>query len=310
MDMNYAWTQAEFPHLTWKFQEPLAGYTYFRIGGPADAFVVVSEVKDLKAIIQACIRHKTPWTILGGASNVLVSDKGIRGVVIRNQSQGMHFQDLDQETMEVEAASGVPVNVLVRESVNHGLEGLDAFLGLPGTVGGAVVNNSHYTQKLFGDFVWQVDVLTPQGEEKTYRQSELKFSYDYSILQQTKDVVLHVRLRLQKGVREQLEQTLLHAVKHRSESQPLGQPSSGCMFQNVVHPDGTKESAGKLIDQAGCKGMRVGGAEVSPIHANFIVNTGNATAQDVLTLAEEVRSAVQEKFGITLQREVFLLGEW
>jgi len=310
MHMNYAWTQAEFPHLSWKMNEPLAPFTYFRIGGPADALVTVFDPKDLEGVVQACVQHGAPWTVLGGASNVLVSDNGIRGVVIINRSQGVEFRERSNGVVELEAASGVSVNVLVRETVNRGLAGMTPFLGLPGTLGGAVVNNSHYSRQLIGEMITEVDVLTAQGQRKTYKHEDLKFDYDYSVLQETKEAVLRVRLRLTHGDKETLEQELREAVTHRTETQPIGQPSSGCMFQNVVLPDGTRESAGKLIDKAGCKGMRRGDAEVSSVHANFIVNMGNAKAADVLALAEEVRSLVQEKFGVTLHREVFLLGDW
>ena len=308
--MNYAWTKAEFPHLSWKSDFPLAPITYFRIGGPADVFVVITESNDLEKVVSACIAHQAPWTILGGGSNVLVSDKGIRGVVIQNKTQGISYKLVNEDKTEVEVASGVAVNLVVRDTVDHELAGMDAFLGLPGTIGGAVVNNSHYTQRLIGEFVHEVDVISPTGERKTYTQQEMHFRYDYSILQDTKDLVVRVRLRLSKGKKEELERTLLESVKKRTGSQPIGEPSSGCMFQNIVLLNGEKESAGKLIDRAGCKGMRVGDAEVSSVHANFIVNKGKATANDVLQLAEEVQEAVQEKFGLTLHREVFLLGEW
>ena len=214
------------------------------------------------------------------------------------------------------AESGCLINQLVHHTIDESLSGLQDFLGVPGTVGGAVYNNSHHLDHLIGDFITQVEVVDLTGRRKIYTHDELRFGYDSSLIQHTKDCILSATFSLVSGEKTALWQQAEAALKHRRDSQPLEIPSSGCMFKNLskadalIHqtPEGTTSSS-KLIDMAGLKGESVGGATVSSKHANFIVNSGTATAKDVSTLADVVSDRVKERFGVLLDREVFFVGE-
>lgn len=299
-----------FPSIQLLSEEPLSKHTYFKVGGPAEVYAEVSTLEDFAALAAFCKKERIPLTVFGGGSNVLVQDKGIRGCVIKNMASRILI-----DGTRVRAESGAVVNQLVRKTIDQGLKGLEYFMGLPGTVGGAIVNNSHYKHQLFGDAVASVDVIDSKGDRRTLKREDVKFAYDYSILQETHDIVLSVTLALEKGDAKELQETARASTRYRSETQPIGLPSSGCMFKNVEVPPklrgkfGGKESvsAGWLIDQAGLKGMRVGGAVVSDKHANFIINEGNATSEDILELAHIVEQHVADRFGLQLKREVFVL---
>ncbi len=304
----YELLSQEFPQLSFLKNEPLSRHTYFKIGGPAEVFTIVKQKQDLQDLVSFCRKQHIPLMILGGASNVLVSDNTIPGLVIKNMTSDIAIHSQSDQKAEVTADSGVITNMLVRKTIDEGLEGLEYFLGVPGTIGGAVYNNSHFMTQLIGDHVKEVTVVDMVGDVKTYTQQELHFAYDYSILHETKDIILSITFQLQQGDKNTLEERAKHATHKRASTQPLGIPSSGCMFQNAVFPDGKRVSAGYLIDQAGLKGMRVGDAMVSDKHANFIVNLGSATAADVDELARKVQKTIKEKFGVELKREVFSLG--
>jgi UDP-N-acetylmuramate dehydrogenase len=243
--------------------------------------------------------------MLGGASNVLIADEGIRGLVIKNLTKQY---TIDTEHSIIEADSGVLTNVLVRAALDAGLKGLEQFMGVPGTVGGAVFNNSHFSTELIGAFVKQVHVIDAQGESNTLTKEQMQFAYDYSILHETHDVIISIEFLLEKGQSTELEKSAFDATRKRATTQPLGIPSSGCMFKNATMPDGKKVGAGYLIDQAGLKGKTIGGAKVSEVHANFIVNTGTATQKDIEALAQFVEKTIHEKYGVELKREAFRLG--
>lgn len=306
------------------FDEPLSKHTYFKLGGPADLFISASSSKELIEIVQLAKSLDIPHLILGGGSNILISDKGFRGLVIKNKSGEIKLKGftgqakmgkVDLKEVVVQADSGVPANQLIRYTLDEGLAGLEDFLGLPGTVGGAIYNNSHHLGKLIGELVVEVATLNQLGELTLLKPKELKFAYDYSIFHETKDTILSASFQLKKGDKDKLWEQANAAVKRRATTQPLGKPSSGCIFRNVSVADamrlGTPNhtcSAGYLIDKAGLKGERVGGAVVSDVHANFIVNDGSASTQDVLDLIMVIKSRIKEKYGVSLQEEIFLVG--
>jgi UDP-N-acetylmuramate dehydrogenase len=306
-----------------KYDEPLAKHTYFKLGGPADLFFEALTSDDLVMTIQSAINFKVPYYVLGGGSNILVTDKGFRGLVIKNKSGRIQLKGFtgsaskghfDLKEVIVQSDSGVPTNKLIRYTVDEGLEGLEDFLGLPGSVGGAVYNNSHHLSELIGVHVVEVIVIDEQGSLKKYQHDDMKFEYDYSILHKTHETILMVSFQLKRGDKVALWEKATAAVKRRSSTQPLGLPSSGCIFRNIPLADKMRlgvptSSSGYLIDKAGLKGLRVGGAYVSDIHANFIVNDGTATTRDVLQLVDQVKAAIKEKYGVTLEMEVFLVGE-
>ncbi|MFZ2199165.1 MAG: UDP-N-acetylmuramate dehydrogenase [Microgenomates group bacterium] len=323
--MNYSFIVNSLGADRLKKDEPLSKHTYFKLGGPADYLYEANTTEELIASVQSAILYKVPYLVIGGGSNIIVRDAGFRGLVIKNKSKqiqlkgfagGVEKGHLDLKEAIVEADSGVPANLLIRYTLDQGLSGLEDMLGLPGTVGGAVYNNSHHLGKLFGDHIIEVTVLDLEGKIKKYTQKECKFDYDYSIFHKTKEIVLSASFQMKRGDKDALWVVANAAVKRRATSQPLGSPSSGCIFKNIPLADAmrlgtpdTTQSVGYLLDKAGLKGLRVGGAYVSDVHANFIVNDGTATSQDVLDLIAQIKTNIKEKYGVDLTEEVIIIGD-
>lgn len=287
---------------------PLAPLTTFRIGGRADCLVTASGADDVRHAI-ACARDAgVPVTLLGGGSNVLVADEGIRGVVIR-----VHGGQVAQAGDRVRADAGVTINGLVRWTITRGLAGLEAWAGTPGTVGGAIYGNAHFQGRNISELVASVELLTPAGDIVEVEAADMAFGYDVSRVQKTGEVVLAARFHARPGESEALRAIARESLAYRKRTQPLALSSAGCIFQNpdsqrVRLPPGVPCSAGALVDRAGLKGSRSGCARVSPVHGNFIVNEGGATAADVQTLIERCRDAVRREFGIELRDEIVRLG--
>ena len=313
--------------LLFKEQELLAPYTTYKIGGPADLFIETRTTDDMVKAITIARKNSIPFFVLGGGSNVLVSDKGFRGLVVRNMTKnivvrgmkGMITKGIADGNVYVEAESGVPFNLLVRYTIEEGLGGLEMHLGLPGTVGGALFMNSKWmkTTSFVGDAVYQATVLTPTGEIKNVSNDYFHFSYGYASLQKTGDIVLSVIFTLERKDKEQLWKRANESMEYRKVSQPQGVQTAGCVFKNISlieavaagTPNHTT-STGYLLDKSGCKSLVVGDAKVSQTHANFVVNTGKATASDMVQLIETMRAKVKEKFGITLVEEIGRIGEF
>lgn len=321
--MNYTFLIQSLGADRLKMDEPLAKHTYFKLGGPADLLYEAKTADELASAVQSAILYKVPYLVIGGGSNILVTDAGFRGLVIKNKTSGIQLKGfaggvekgkLDLKEAVVLADSGVPANLLIRYTLDQGLQGLEDMLGLPGTVGGAVYNNSHHLDKLFGDHIIEVVAVDLEGKIKKYTQKELKFDYDYSIFHKTKETILSASFQLKRGDKDALWEIANAAVKRRATTQPLGVPSSGCMFKNIPLADAmrlgtpdTIQSVGYLLDKAGLKGLKVGGASVSTVHANFIVNDGTATAKDVLDLTAKIKTIIKEKYGVSLEEEVIII---
>ena len=313
--------------MNFKKDVSLAPYTTFKIGGPAELFYEAATIEEIVAAVIKGREAGIPITILGGGTNILIGDKGIGGLVIKNNAGSIAIRGMKASyragkkvgSVYVEADSGVLFNKLVRFTVDEGLGGLEAHLGLPGTVGGAIYMNSKWTKPVsyVGDAVYQATILTPQNETKIVDRSYFRFAYDTSVIQKTGDIVLRVVFALTPGQKEDLWTIANQSIAYRRASQPQGVKSPGCTFRNlsqaeaiaVASPNQTT-SAGFLVDHAGLKGLAIGDAQISPVHANFIVNTGHATAQDVVTLIELARRKVKEQFGIELVEEIVRLGEF
>ncbi len=304
---------ADFP---WQFAYQLAPQTYFKVGGPAEAYVELSDEQQILQLVKFCRENNVPLTILGGGSNIIVSDQGIQGVVLKLTND--EFELVDDNTVRVGA--GLKTALLVRKAVDAGLTGLEFFLGVPGNVGGAVYNNAHYLEDLMGEHISRVKIIDEQGRVSWLTNEECRFGYDRSRFQQTKEVILQVEFSLQKGSLEESQEKIRQATVYRAETQPLGVPSSGCIFQNTPNTPELKERfpqfadrefvpGGFLIDQAGLKGAREGDIVVSDKHAAFFVNTGQGKAADIQKLINHVKSTVEEKFGVKLKEEVFWLGQ-
>ena len=284
-----------------RLNEPLALHTSFRIGGPADYLVVVDKTAQLVELAQAAEAEGVPWMVLGRGSNVLVSDRGFRGLVIRNLCGGLAIG----EDGRVWAESGVRLATMATQTARAGLGGIEFRVVIPGSVGGAVVMNAGAHGGSFGDYLVAVEVLRPDGELARLGRDELELGYRTSRFHRDrKFVVLSAELALPSTDPVEALARVRACRERRHATQPTD-PGAGSIFKN---PPGA--ASGALIDQAGLKGQRRGDAIISPKHGNFIVNLGNARASDVIELVELARATVLERFGISLELEIERVGEW
>jgi UDP-N-acetylmuramate dehydrogenase len=290
---------------------PLNDLTTFRVGGPADWLIEPRTTEEIVAALAVARRHGVPVTILGGGSNVLVADAGVRGLVLRPRGGEVHRVS---DTL-VRADAAVTINGLVRWCITHGAAGLEAWAGTPGTVGGAIFGNAHFGGRLIGEQVAEVRVASRDGAVRAVAAADMAFGYDRSRLQDTGEVLLSADFRVTPGDAASMRATARQSLAYRKGTQPLDTPSAGCIFQNPDRardrvPDGIPWSAGALVDRAGLKGTRIGGALVSRSHGNFIVNDGSATAGEIRALVERCRRAVAERFGVQLREEIVYLGDF
>jgi UDP-N-acetylmuramate dehydrogenase len=291
-----------------RFNEPMAVHTTFRVGGPADAFVTVNNENELIYLVKWLKEKNLAFYIIGGGSNLLVKDQGIRGVVI-HMARGLAKISHDGATI-ISVMAGASLSALCRYAIHHGLSGLNFALGIPGTVGGAIRMNAGAWQCEMGDVLDSIRIIRSDGSIESLDKTALTFSYRSLAFEKgnsmdvSSSVILEGRFLLSKQLTEILKAEADEMLKTRKKSQPTGFASAGCFFKN---PD-KQESAGKLIDLAGGKNFRVGDAAVSAEHANFIVNQGSATAEDILRLMDVVQEAVLKKFNIMLEPEVKIVG--
>jgi UDP-N-acetylmuramate dehydrogenase len=280
--------------------QPLAPHTSLRIGGPADFFLRIANEKDLTGAVAVAREHELPVFLLGGGTNLLVADRGIRGVVLQN---GWRAASVEGEI--VEAASGTELAHVAAVAARAGVEGLEWMATVPGTVGGAVHGNAGAFGGETADALVDAELMDLNGQRWRSRADELGYAYRTSALQGTPTICLRARFRGRKGDRANAVRRIKEMANERMAKQPLAQPNTGSIFRN---PPG--DHAGRLIEAAGLKRRTVGGAMVSERHANFIVNTGTATASDVRALMQICQREVQERFGVALVPEVELVGEW
>lgn len=290
---------------------PLAPLTTFKVGGDADWLIDARTEDEVRGALKIGRDAGQPITILGGGSNVLVSDDGVRGLVIRVRPMEVGQPSPDR----VRADAGLTINGLVRWTIGRGIAGLETWAGTPGTVGGAIYGNAHFGGRNIGDLVAAVRVLSPDGEAHTLPAEEMEFAYDTSRLQRTREVLLWAEFHAGAGDPDALRAVAKASLAHRKKTQPLETPSAGCIFQNPdpardAVPEGIPASAGALVDRAGLKGSRLGAAKVSDTHANFIVNEGGASAADIHALIARCKQAVRERFGVALREEIVYLGEF
>jgi len=283
---------------------PMSRLTTFRVGGPADALVTPASPEEVAAILRWTRRWQVPVVVMGAGSNILVRDGGIRGLVLRVGPPMDRWEARDQgETIRLVAQAGLPLRRLIREGVRRGWGGISFLVGIPGTLGGAVAMNAGTREGCVADLVEEVTCVSPDGEKVAWGHRELAFSYRRLDLP-AGAVIVEAALRLPKGGQPDIRAGLRQRMLQRRQSQPLGLPSAGSVFRN---PPG--DFAGRIIDGLGLKGLRCGGARVSPRHANFIVNEGGANARDVLRLIREVRQRVAYETGIQLELEIRVVGE-
>jgi UDP-N-acetylmuramate dehydrogenase len=291
--------------------EPLAPLTTFHVGGPADYLVETRSAGETTACVRAARALGLPITVLGGGSNVLISDAGVRGIVLLARDRQVEREGADG----VRAGAGLTINGLVRWTVGQGLSGLEAWAGTPGTVGGAIHGNAHFQGRNIGDLVRAVRVVTSAGDVVDLPRADMAFAYDTSRLQRSREIALSALFEVGSGAPDALRAVARSSLAFRKRTQPLDVPSAGCIFQNPDPardrvPDGIPASAGALVDRAGLKGQQAGGARVSPVHGNFIVHDGAASAADVRALVERCKREVAERFGVALREEIVYLGEF
>jgi UDP-N-acetylmuramate dehydrogenase len=297
-----------------KRNEPLGPYTTFRIGGPADVFVEVVSADELADAVSAARALAVPYFVLGLGANVLIADKGFRGLLIRNTARGHEFR-VDGDTCRLWTESGAIVKDLIQESVARGWSGLEHYVGIPSTIGGAVWQNLHFLSPapdrertmFIAEIFESCEILSEENERKSVGPDYVKFGYDDSVFHHRRDIVLTATFRLTRGDTAALHRVLQENLSWRGSRHPWldWHPSAGSIFKKI---EGV--GAGRLVDQCGLKGFRIGDAQISNIHANIMVNLGHATAADVRALIAHAQQAVAEKFGQHLQAEIAMVGEF
>ena len=291
----------ELPQVLIRLEEPMSKHTTFRIGGPAECMAFPKTMEELSALLCLAREQELPVLLLGGGSNLLAPDEGLRCLVIETRSglRGL----TNPEPGVLLAQCGVSLAALAAAAAERSLKGLAFAQGIPGTVGGGVFMNAGAYGGEMVQVVREVDALSPKdGTVRTVRGDDLHFVYRKSVFMETGEIVLQARFQLEPGVREEIEAEMEDLARRRREKQPLEFPSAGSAFRRPA-----QGYAAAMIDEAGLRGLRVGGAAVSEKHAGFIVNLGGATAKDVLQLIELVQNRVYERFGVLLEPEIRLL---
>lgn len=286
----------------YRFAEPMSLHTSFKIGGPADLFIEPADVEELKKALSFVRQHNIPYYIIGNGTNLLVGDKGIRGAVIK---VGENFNKIEINGEEIIVEAGVLLSTLSKTAARHSLTGLEFASGIPGYLGGAIAMNAGAYGGEMKDVVEWVEVLDENLELKRFSNAEMQFGYRRSIVEPRGLIVIRCKIRLKKGEQEQINSLMADLNQKRKSKQPLHLPSAGSTFKR---PEGY--FAGKLIEDAGLRGYKIGGAQVSELHCGFVVNIGDASAKDVLDLIKHIQAVVYSKFGVKLETEVKILGEF
>lgn len=284
--------------------EPMKNYTTFKIGGNADFLINATEKKDIISIYKYAIKNNIPVYIIGKASNLLVKDKGIRGIVIKNLYDDIRILKEYEEVVELEIASGTTCTKLAKFALDNSLEGLEFSYGIPGTMGGAVRMNAGAYGGEIKNCVIESLILDKDGNEKILNYDEHQFIYRNSSIAKNGYILLSTKIKLKKGNKEEIKEKMEKNMEARLEKQPYNMPSAGSVFKR-----GNGFITAQIIDEAGLRGKEIGGAQVSPKHAGFIVNNGTATAEDVINLIEYIKKTVREKFNKELETEVIIIGE-
>lgn len=282
-------------------QEPMKKHTTFRVGGPAEYYMIPKR-DEIEALIRLCNHYNIPFLIIGNGSNLLVSDRGIRGAVIEI---GKEMDEIQIEGERIVVQAGALLSKTAHRAMKESLTGMEFAAGIPGCVGGAVAMNAGAYGGEIKDILSCVTILTKEGEVKKLSAKELELSYRHSIISAKEYIVLDAEFVLKKGEREQIESRMEELKERRVEKQPLEYPSAGSTFKR---PEGY--FAGKLIMDAGLRGFQVGGAAVSEKHCGFVINRGDATAADIYQLIQEVQKEVSRRFGVKLEPEVKMVGDF
>jgi len=284
-----------------KYNEPLKSHTSLRIGGPADVFCSPDNIEDLKKVISISKKYNIPFWVIGNGTNLLILDSGIRALVIK-LNKG--FKKIEFSDKIVKVGAGVSLAYLSKMALDRELSGLEFACNIPGTLGGAIINNAGFKEDCMENVIQDVTFLTGENKIERTSKSNLNFNYRECNLKGKSVVILEATLLLKKGNREEIELKIKENIKIRETKQPLDKFNAGSIFKN---PPGYY--AGELVEKVGAKGLSWGKAEISLKHANFIINNGDASSGDVLYLIEEIEKRVKKNFGIRLEREIEILGE-
>lgn len=284
-------------------QEPMQKHTSIKIGGKADIFIKIETVEQLKHTLKIMKEKKYPFYVIGNGSNLLVKDGGIRGAVLKIAIKGIKIEEKENDVI-IKAGAGIPLIQLSQLALEKSVTGLEFACGIPGTLGGAIAMNAGAYGCEMKDIVYSSDYMDDKGNIKTISNKEHEFEYRKSIFMQNEGIIISSILKLQKGTETEIKEKIEENKKARIEKQPIDMPSAGSTFKR-----GTDFITAKLIDECGLKGYQIGGAKVSEKHAGFLINIGNATAEDMLELITYVKEQVKEKFGKTIELEIKVIGE-
>lgn len=285
------------------YNEPMAKHTSFKIGGPADVFIKVDNIEELKETLDLSKQNQIPLTIIGNGSNLLVTDKGIRGITAKLNLKYIGIENENsKEIIKVDA--GVPVGLLAQKLLKEEITGFEELSGIPGTIGGAVIMNAGAHGKELKDILKKVTAMDYNGNIHEFTNEECQFSYRNSRFQKEKYIILQATLELEKGNSTEIKEKMDEYMQFRKEKQPIEYPNAGSTFKR-----GEDFVTAKLIDEAGLKGYKIGGAQVSEKHAGFIVNVDNATAKDVIELTDYIKEKIEEKFDKKINLEIQIIGE-
>lgn len=286
------------------YDEPMSKHTSFKTGGVAECYVKIDNIDDLREMLNIAKKNNIPITILGNGSNVLVLDGGIKGFVLNIRINKIEMINYNKKDIYATIGAGIKMSMLGHLLLRNEITGFEELAGIPGTIGGAIRMNAGAHGKEIKDIVKSVKCMDYEGNIKEFQNDEMRFEYRRSMLKEEKYIVLEAIFELQKGIESEIKAKMDEYANFRKERQPIEYASAGSTFKR-----GKDFITAQLIDQAGLKGLKVGDAEVSTKHAGFIINKGNATAKDILTLIEKVKEEVQKKFGKNIELEVEIIGE-
>lgn len=285
------------------YQEPMKKHTTFKIGGPAESLIKIDNLEELKEVLEVANQNDIPITIMGNGSNLLVLDQGIPGITLMIKLEKIEIQ-VEDEKIQITVGAGEKLGKLAQICLQNEITGLEELSGIPGTIGGAVRMNAGAHGREMKDIVKTVKCIDYQGKEKEFTNQELEFDYRSSIFKKEKYIITEVTLALEKGQKEKIKAKMDEYATYRKEKQPIEYPSAGSTFKR-----GNDFITAKLIDEAGLKGYAIGDAEVSTKHSGFIINKGDATAEEVLALVEQIKDTVYKKFEKKIELEIEIIGK-